>query len=102
MGRSNNHNLNLPMTNLSHVVNYLYFGHRAKSPLMGQKSNDEVNADTQNFAPLDDSVFAVSEVHHAYHHYMKIVTTQYQLPGSHKEKVYQMLATNQVMHYQHN
>lgn len=104
LARSENHNMNPSMANLTHVVHKLYFGNtmtnRVKR-LVGKIPEELFDAKT-NLAPLDDRVFTTDALHKAYHHYLKVVSTHFQR-GSYKgataPMVYQMLESSQVMSY---
>ncbi|EWM21113.1 Thioredoxin domain protein [Nannochloropsis gaditana] len=102
--RSKYHNLNPTLTNVSHVVHDLTFGppvtreYREKLALLPKGFQ-------QTRSPLADQVYVVSKVHHAFHHYLKVVSTHYEVSrtfGGQKSTVlqYQMVANSQVMHYQ--
>jgi thiol-disulfide isomerase/thioredoxin len=99
--RSNQHNLNAAMTNVSHIVNHLSFGQPLqKDQLKKMKRFPEFS---ESISPLDSSVFVNRDFHQSYHHYSKVVSTHYEVDSvlSHKSNIlgYQILAQSQIMHY---
>lgn len=101
--RSKSHNLNAAMTNLSHVVNHLSFG----SPLLvnQKKKLKKFQEYFSNSAPLDGNAYVNPEFHQVFHHFSKVVSTQYSPPTGFFRKPknilgYQMLSESQMMHYQ--
>lgn len=99
--RSNQHNLNAAMTNLSHVVNHLSFGQPLKSDQL--KKMKKFPEFSENIAPLDANVYLNKDFHQSYHHFSKVVSTHYEVDSmfSRKNVVlgYQMLSQSQVMGY---
>lgn len=100
--RSNQHNLNAAMTNLSHIVNHLSFGQPLRSDQLKKMKRFPEFSDS--IAPLDSSVFVNRDFHQSFHHYSKVVSTHYSVDGvlSRKSTIlgYQVLAQSQIMHYQ--
>jgi len=99
--RSNQHNLNAAMTNLSHIVNHLSFGQPLqKTQLKKMKRFPQFS---NSVAPLDSNVYVNSDFHQAYHHFSKVVSTHYTVDGlfrqTNKILGYQILAQSQVMQY---
>jgi len=112
--RSKSHNLNAAMTNLSHRVNHLSFGepilesHRKEKRILKQ-----VPEQYKQFYPLDGQAFVTKEYHQAYHHYIKVVSTQMDMSGRGKDdsggaankdehttmSTYQFLQQSQVVYY---
>ncbi|CAM9401118.1 unnamed protein product [Heterosigma akashiwo] len=94
--RSKYHDLDPTMTNVSHIVHHLSFG-QPLSPQQ-QKSLGRVPEDLRNkMNPLDGNTYVNDAYHQAYHHYIKVVNTDFELrrPLS----THQMLATSQTMQY---
>lgn len=99
--RSKNHNLNAAATNLSHVVNHLSFGNELSAGQVERIDRSNVDLGSLKFSPLDGDVYTTDVQHRAFHHYIKVISTHYILGSSWRNKMmaYQMLTTNQVMHY---
>lgn len=80
--KSKSHNLNAAMTNLSHVVNHLSFGIPTNELYNDRKAKrilKQVPAEHKEFAPMDDTTYLTKQHHQAYHHYIKVVTTQFNM-----------------------
>ena len=102
--RSNQHNLNAAMTNLSHVVNHLSFGQPLKNDqLRKMKRFPEFSSST---SPLDSNVYVNRDFHQSYHHFSKVVSTHYEVDSMFTRKNvilgYQILSQSQVMQYDVN
>jgi len=101
--RSNQHNLNAAMTNLSHIVNHLSFG----QPIMAdQKRKMQRFPEFSNsISPIDSNVYVNRDFHQSFHHFTKVVSTHYKVDslfGSRNKNVilgYQILAQSQIMQY---
>jgi protein disulfide-isomerase-like protein len=84
--RSKNHNLNAAMTNLTHRVNHISFGepvlthHRKEKRILKQ-----VPEEFKQFTPMDGDMFSTSKYHQAHHHYIKVVSTQFDMSGNGKD-----------------
>lgn len=105
--RSVSHNLNPAMANLSHVINHLSFGdteefindRKFKRYLKG------LPKDYQEFTPMDTSAYHTSEIHQAFHHYIKVVSTHFPDPsatsskGKKAETLYQFIEQSQIVKY---
>ena len=100
--RSKYHNLNPTLTNVSHVVHDLTFG-----PPMTKEYREKLLLLPKDFqqmeSPLANRVYVVPKIHNAYHHYLKVVSTHYEvgrgLGGKNTVLQYQMVVNSQVMHY---
>mmetsp|Transcript_18103 Transcript_18103/g.23814 ORF Transcript_18103/g.23814 Transcript_18103/m.23814 type:complete len:461 (-) Transcript_18103:301-1683(-) len=93
------HDLDPTMTNLSHVVNHLSFG----EPLRGRQLSvlKSVPEDMKQMSPLDGNSYINDDFHQSYHHFLKVVNTNYEVTKR-PVKGYQLLATSQIMHYDVN
>jgi len=104
LARSENHNMNPAMANLTHRVNNLFFGN-VMTPKV-KRLVDRVPTDLFNqsasLAPMNGQAYGTQELHKAYHHYLKIVSTHF-MKGQYNEEgaamAYQMLVQSQVMVY---
>mmetsp|Transcript_5866 Transcript_5866/g.8623 ORF Transcript_5866/g.8623 Transcript_5866/m.8623 type:complete len:503 (+) Transcript_5866:153-1661(+) len=88
--RSKSHNLNAAMTNLTHIVNHLSFGspdtlpdhkHKEVTRLLKQ-----VPPKYKRFYPLDHKLFETKKYHQAYHHYIKVVQTHFDMSGKGRDE----------------
>lgn len=102
--RSKYHNLNPVMANLSHTVNSLSFG-----PVLNQKIKNVMNSIPKEFfsrdsiSPVDNKVYVNKDLHTAYHHYLKVVSTHFgsgYSVGSSSLLAYQMVESAQIMNYE--
>eukprot|EP00607_Mallomonas_marina_P001957 CAMPEP_0182428972 /NCGR_PEP_ID=MMETSP1167-20130531/25169_1 /TAXON_ID=2988 /ORGANISM="Mallomonas Sp, Strain CCMP3275" /LENGTH=386 /DNA_ID=CAMNT_0024612237 /DNA_START=330 /DNA_END=1490 /DNA_ORIENTATION=+ len=98
--RSKHHNMNPQAANLSHVVNHLSFG-PVMTNVMYRRVN-EVPAEyfsPESTMPMDNSVYMNTKLHQAYHHYLKVVSTNLNIGGKEPVMAYQIVQSSQVMQY---
>lgn len=92
---SPHHELAPHMTNVSHEIHHLSF-----TPLMQSPKDHDATANVvpPNFEstthPLDGNVYVTHELHQAYHHYVKLVTTN--------DQFYQLIQNSQLAQYEPN
>ena len=80
------------MTNLSHTVNHLSFGPPYEPDVI--KRLERFSSEFYVANALDGRTFILNEFHKAYHHYIKVVGTMYEVPATWGKKelvTYQML-----------
>jgi hypothetical protein len=93
--RSNHHNLNPILANLSHVVNNLSFG-----PVLSRVNIRKLEAIPNEFfdfeatQPFNGNVYLNTKIHQAFHHYIKVVSTHI---VDHSILAYQMVQSSQIM-----
>ena len=105
--RSENHNMNPAMANLTHIVHKLYFGNTMTNRVQRivDKMPDSLFDAKANLTPLDGRSFGTDALHKAYHHYLKVVSTHFSRDSrsgynsAAAPMVYQMLESSQVMSY---
>lgn len=73
--KSDAHNFDQKSTNTSHIVQHLSFGDRLSEKLM-KRVPDDVQ---RNIAPLDGKLFLNREGHMSHEHYIKVVSTRYEV-----------------------
>ena len=74
---SKHHTLNPKIANLSHVVNELSFGYPLTDRMTRRLSTlNKQYFDKSTLEPMNGNVYATKELHQAYHHYFKVVSTQ--------------------------
>jgi len=73
--RSNQHDLVPHMTNVSHIIHELSIGDN-KVLKIAKSSNIELpQAVKDKFSPMNSNTYVNHDYHQAYHHYLKIITT---------------------------
>jgi len=100
--RSNHHNLNPAMANLSHIVNSLSFGPQLSNQQIKKMKAIEKNLfEFASTMPMDGNVYLNPNLHQAYHHYIKVVSTQIDLEDKPDKSIlaYQMVQSSQIMMY---
>jgi len=112
--RSASHDIVAHMTNVSHEIHHLSFGEPyVKNDILSGKTNYATPKNfAQTLAPLDGNVYVNHNEHEAFHHYMKVVTTQFTDPykivpgkktanrrGSSNPLAYQILSSSQLSYY---
>lgn len=99
--RSNHHDLVPSMTNVSHEIHHLSIGEPLVEKLIETGSAFLPNEVQQKLAPMDGNVYITKDLHEAYHHYLKVVTTNVAGLGVMGEdmKAYQILQNSQLSYY---
>jgi protein disulfide-isomerase-like protein len=105
--RSKHHNFNPAASNLSHIVNSLSFG-----PVLPRTAARQLESIPTKFFtpksidPMNGNVYTTDKLHSAFHHYIKVVSTEVDLGGRYSGDnsllVYQMVQSSQVMSYEDN
>jgi hypothetical protein len=100
--RSPHHDLVPHMTNVSHVVHHLFMGEPMIEKMV-QKGNAVVVPDhvKTKLTPMDGNVYVTHELHEAYHHYLKVITTNIDglRIGRKDLKAYQILQSSQLAYF---
>lgn len=92
------------MTNVSHEVNHLSIG----DPLgrsMVEKGKAKLPRDAAaKLTPLDGNVYVTHELHEAYHHYLKVITSNApgMVVGKREIKAYQIISSSQLALYRND
>jgi len=97
--QSTGHSLSPSMTNVSHHIDHLSFGRDIDVSVLGLPP-----AAAKSYSPLDGRRFLVKELHHAPHHYLKVVKNRYSYRGffgsfGSTYEAYQMTTQNRVKTY---
>ena len=80
--RSNKHDIAPQMTNVSHVVHHLSFGHpKTNADIVAMKMSVP-SGFSKSLTPIDGNVYVNHNEHEAFHHYLKVVTTNLEDPFS--------------------
>ena len=102
--RSPHHDLVPHMTNVSHEVHHLSIG----DPLgrtMVEKGRSMLPASAgSKLTPMDGNTYVTHELHQAYHHYLKVITTNVPglLVGKREIKTYQIIQSSQLAFYRND
>jgi len=100
--RSKSHNINAPLTNVSHIVHSLTFGSELRKNEEGTLRT-YVPENLPQLNALKNQEFTDKKPHQAHHHYIKVINTQYNLKsgvlGQSKIDTYQYLPQTSIMHY---
>ena len=102
--RSNHHDIVPSMTNTSHVVHSLYIGDpMAQIRIRDGKANVPVDVKGK-ITPMDNNVYVTQELHEAYHHYLKVISTNVDglRVGNRDLRVYQIVENSQLAYYRND
>jgi len=107
--RSPNHDIDAKLTNTSHEIHHLAFGDPGTVDLIRRNNLVTPKGFERTLAPLDGNVYVNHEQHEAFHHYLKVVTTDFDDPylkssrsRYHKKegiRAYQVLSSSQISFY---
>lgn len=101
--RSKHHNLNPVLANVSHIVNSMSFGNLiSKRALRQLESIPKEFFNINDTHPIDGNVYVNYDLHQAYHHYIKVVSTAVEIgrfKGPNEIIAYQMVQAAQLMQY---
>jgi len=105
--RSTSHDLAAHMTNVSHEVHHLSFGAPGVMKAIERRSYVIPLGFEDGLSPMDGNVYVNRNEHEAFHHYMKVVTTQFDDPYAPKSKqkgvfAYQILSSSQLSYYRND
>lgn len=101
--RSPHHDLVPHMTNVSHQVHHLSVGEPFAERLM--EENSIIPPQVRNkLKPMNGNAYVTFELHEAFHHYIKIVTTNVEglKRGNREFKAYQILQNSQLSYYRND
>ena len=102
--RSNHHDLASHMTNVSHIVHSLYFGD-PMAQIRIQKGEANVPEGVANkISPMNGNIYPTQELHEAYHHYLKVISTNVDglRVGKRDLRVYQVIENSQLAFYRND
>ena len=100
--RSKHHNLNPAMANLSHFVSELSFGNPLTKGMQHRlETLPKEYFDMSTVEPINGVAYVNKQLHQAYHHYIKVVSTHIEAGARYSGKdailVYQMVQSSQIM-----
>jgi hypothetical protein len=99
--RSEHHDMVPHMTNVSHVVHELYFGEPMATKMIETGRVYAPESVKRKLTPMNGNVYVTQDLHEAYHHYLKVITTDVEglKVGKKDMKVYQVLQSSQLSYY---
>jgi Endoplasmic reticulum vesicle transporter. len=107
--RSPHHDIDAKLTNVSHEVHHLSFGDPGIRRIMDRSKFMTPKGFEKTLNPLDGNVYVNHNHHEAFHHYLKVVTTDFQDPFQKKSRsrfsrqdgirAYQILSSSQLSFY---
>lgn len=104
--RSPSHDLAAHMTNVSHEIHHLSFGEPIIQKRL-ERSGAIPNGVLESFSPMDGNAYVAHNLHEAHHHYLKVVTTNFENPNMEgtrhilgaEMRGYQILQSSQLSYY---
>ncbi len=75
--QSRGHDLAAHMTNVSHIINHLSFGNPFSQAFINSGLKNTPPRFLESTKPFDGNVYVTHNDHEAHHHYMKVVTTEF-------------------------
>jgi hypothetical protein len=102
--RSNHRDLASHMTNVSHMVNSLYFGDPMAQVIIQKGQANVPEGVAKKINPMDGNLYPTHELHEAYHHYLKVISTNVDglRVGKRDLRVYQVIENAQLALYRNH
>jgi len=102
--RSPHHDMNPHMANLSHEVHELYVGEPAGKRFIDNGKVSAPEPVKSKISPMNGNVYITQNLHEAYHHYLKVVTTNLEglKMGAKRMKSYQIIQSSQLSYYRND
>ena len=110
--QSKGHDLAAHMTNVSHIINHLSFGKPFSKYFIKEGLKNTPPGFLETTRPFDGNVYVTSNVHEAHHHYLKVITTDFDAEKNKKKaenknfykpqepnRAYQILQSSQLSLY---
>ena len=101
LARSEHHDLEPYMTNVSHMVNDLFIGDPTAKHWITKKRSKVPTEVESTITPLNGNAYPTEEMHEAYHHYIKLIATKIEgmKVGTRELVFYQMIENSQLAYY---
>lgn len=101
LARSKSHDLVPQMTNVSHEIHHLSIGEPLVHRMISSQSVFVPDNVKDKLKPMDGNVYVTEGLHEAYHHYLKVITTNVDGLGNGNKgmKAYQILQNSQLAYY---
>merc|ERR1712071_73116 len=100
---SKSHDLVASMTNVSHEVHSLSFGDPGMVRMIERKKTSTPEDLNEYLQPMNGNVYVTKNFHTAYHHHLKMVTTNFKIENFYKDtrdgKSYQILPQTRLSRY---
>ena len=99
------HDMASHMTNLSHIVHHFSFGDLdAQDYMEARRLPGLPNGVAKSLHPMDENVYVTGELHQAYHHHLRVITTDFRgklfnLAREKAWRVYRILHNSQLSTY---
>lgn len=103
--RSAHHDLVPHMTNVSHIIHHLSIGEPMVQRLVDNGETNVPDDVKSKLTPMNGNIYLTHELHEAYHHYLKVVTTNVDGMVTNQRrglKAYQILGSSQLTYYQND
>jgi len=104
--RSPSHDIASHMTNVSHEIHHLSFGNPVNAKRLDLTQPLTPDGFEHSLSPMDNNVYVNQNEHEAFHHYMKLVTTQfadpYEVVVRRHPVYYQILSSSQLSYYRND
>lgn len=84
--QSRGHDLAAHMTNVSHIINHLSFGKPFSKYFIREGLKNTPTGFLETTRPFDGNVYVTHNEHEAHHHYLKVITTQFDAEKMAKQK----------------
>lgn len=84
--QSKGHDLAAHMTNVSHIINHLSFGKPFSKQFMEYGLKNTPKGFLEGTRPFDGNVYVTHKEHEAHHHYLKVITTEFDPERAKSEK----------------
>ena len=105
--QSYGHNIAAHMTNLSHIVHHFSFGNPEVQKYIEEGLVNLPDGFANSLHPMDENVYVTDELHEAYHHHLRVVTTEFESENNKVmrwargsvRRVYRILQNSQLSTY---
>mmetsp|Transcript_9915 Transcript_9915/g.20686 ORF Transcript_9915/g.20686 Transcript_9915/m.20686 type:complete len:537 (-) Transcript_9915:123-1733(-) len=104
--QSYGHDIAAHMTNLSHIVHHLSFGDPDSRNYIEENWASMPKGFVRSLHPMDGNVYVTGELHQAYHHHLRIITTEFDRNSKmmkwardNARRVYRILQNSQLSTY---
>jgi len=84
--QSRAHDLAAHMTNVSHIINHLSFGKPFSNQFIKDGLKNTPSGFLETTRPFDGNVYVTHNEHEAHHHYLKVITTEFDTNKSAQKK----------------
>jgi len=75
------------MTNVSHIINHLSFGKPFSKYFIKTELKNTPDGFLETTRPFDGNVYVTHNIHEAHHHYLKVITTDFDTAKKASKKV---------------